>query len=143
MRENCGLRGEELDELYDAMIFFHIILHLAVLIYDFPIFITSSSSFHGFITIGANSTTSSHLACKFNCQSAARVSQSSRVRILYKPNFFFFRLSFHNCKSCVSNCDDLLSYNSNNHLYQYPNKVHTLSEGVTQEVCSEVLSSID
>ena len=24
--------------------------------------------------------------------------------------FFFFRLSFHNCKSCVYNCDDLLSY---------------------------------
>ena len=33
-----------------AMIFFHIILHPAVLIYDFHIFITSSSSFHGFIT---------------------------------------------------------------------------------------------
>ena len=26
--------------------------------------------------------------------------------------FFFFRLSFRNCKSCVYNCDDLLSYNS-------------------------------
>ena len=24
----------------------------------------------------------------------------------------FFRLSFHNCKSCIYNCDDLLSYNS-------------------------------
>ena len=23
----------------------------------------------------------------------------------------FFRLSFRNCKSCISNCDDLLSYN--------------------------------
>ena len=33
-----------------AMIFFHIILHPAVLIYDFHIFITSSSSFHGFNT---------------------------------------------------------------------------------------------
>ena len=44
------LRGEELYELYDAMIFFHIILHPAVLMYDFHIFITSSSSFHGFIT---------------------------------------------------------------------------------------------
>ena len=41
------LRGEELYELYDAMIFFHIILHPAVLMYDFHIFITSSSSFHG------------------------------------------------------------------------------------------------
>ena len=44
------LRGEELYELYDAMIFFHIILHPAVLMYDFHIFITSSSSFHWFIT---------------------------------------------------------------------------------------------
>ena len=25
---------------------------------------------------------------------------------------FFFRLSFRNCKSCVYNCDDLLSYNN-------------------------------
>ena len=43
--------------------------------------------------------------------------QRSRVRIPYKPDLFlilflfifFFRLSFHNCKSCVYNCDDLLS----------------------------------
>ena len=33
-----------------VMIFFHIILPPRVLIYDFHIFITSSSSFHGFIT---------------------------------------------------------------------------------------------
>ena len=33
-----------------AMIYFHIILHPAVHIYDFHIFITSSSSFHEFIT---------------------------------------------------------------------------------------------
>ena len=33
-----------------AMIFFHIILHHEVLIYDFHIFITSSSSFYRFIT---------------------------------------------------------------------------------------------
>ena len=45
------LRDEELYELYYAMIFFHIlILHPAVLMYDFHISITSSSSFHGFIT---------------------------------------------------------------------------------------------
>ena len=31
------LRGEELYELYDAMIFFHGILHPAVLMYDFHI----------------------------------------------------------------------------------------------------------
>ena len=28
------------------------------------------------------------------------------------PEKIHFRLSFHNCKSCVYNCDDLLSYNS-------------------------------
>ena len=33
-----------------AMIYFHIILHPAVHIYDFHIFITLSSSFRGFIT---------------------------------------------------------------------------------------------
>ena len=33
-----------------AMIYFHTILHPAVHINDFHIFITSSSSFHGFIT---------------------------------------------------------------------------------------------
>ena len=33
-----------------AMIFLHIILHSAVYKYDFHIFMTSSSSFHGFIT---------------------------------------------------------------------------------------------
>ena len=33
-----------------AMIYFHIILHPAVHIYNFHIFVTSSSSFHGFIT---------------------------------------------------------------------------------------------
>ena len=43
--------------------------------------------------------------------------QHSRLRIPYQPDLFlilflfifFFRLSFHNCKSCVYNCDDLLS----------------------------------
>ena len=45
--ENGGF-GE--NAFITAMIFFHIILHPAVLIYDFHIFITSSSSFHGFIT---------------------------------------------------------------------------------------------
>ena len=32
------------------MIYFHIILHAALHIYEFHIFITSSSSFHGYIT---------------------------------------------------------------------------------------------
>ena len=37
-----------------VMIFFYTILHPAVLIYDFHIFITSLSSFHGFKTIQFN-----------------------------------------------------------------------------------------
>ena len=61
-----------------VMIFFHLILYPEVHIYDFHIFTTSLSSFHGF-------------------------------RIPYKPEFFF-RLSFRNFKSCVYNCDDLLSF---------------------------------
>ena len=45
-------------------------------------------------------------------RSAAPVSERLRVRILYKPDFFFFfRLSFRNCKSCVYNRDDLPSNN--------------------------------
>ena len=44
-------------------------------------------------------------------KSAAPVLQRSRVRIPYTPEFFF-RFSFRNCKSCVYNCDELLSYNS-------------------------------
>ena len=52
------------------------------------------------------------LACQLNWQSAAPVPQRSRVRIPYKPDFFF-RFSFRNCKSCVCNCDDHPSfYNS-------------------------------
>ena len=35
----------------------------------------------------------------------------SRVRILYKPEFFF-RRSFGNCKSCICNYDDHPSFNS-------------------------------
>ena len=43
------LRKEKVASI-TAMIFFHIILHPAIVIYDFHIFITSSSSFHGFNT---------------------------------------------------------------------------------------------
>ena len=49
-------------------------------------------------------------------QSAAPVSQRSRVWITCKP-VFFFTLTFCNCKSCVYNCDDLHSYNSNNYFF--------------------------
>ena len=38
----------------------------------------------------------------------------SNIRIFFQPEFFF-RLSFHNCISCVYNCDDLPSNNSSLH----------------------------
>ena len=38
----------------------------------------------------------------------------SRTRLI-----FFFRLSFRNCKSCVYNCDGLLSYNSSTPQFTY------------------------
>ena len=41
-----------------------------------------------------------------------RRSYRRNVRIPYKPKSFF-RLSFRNCKSCVYNCDDLLSDQKN------------------------------
>ena len=102
------LRGEELYELYDAMIFFHSFLHPAVLMYDFHIIhnVIIILSRAGFITNQFND----------RFQSAAQVSQRSRVRIPYKPNFLF-RLSFRNCISCVYYCDNLLSYNSNHYLH--------------------------
>ena len=79
------------------MIFFYIILHPAVLIYDFHIFITSSSSFHGFITNQFN-----------DLLWVGLLAQLSKVRILYKPEFFqafFSQLQ----KLRNYNCDDLLS----------------------------------
>ena len=78
------------------MIFFYMILHPAVLIYDFHIFITSSSSFYGFNTNQFN-----------DLLWVGLLAQLSKVRILYHLNFF--KLSFRNCKSCVYNFDDLLS----------------------------------
>ena len=52
------------------------ILHHAVLIYDFHIFITTSSSFHGFITNQFNDLE--------RCAGIAEI----KVRIPYKPEFF-------------------------------------------------------
>ena len=37
-----------------------------------------------------------------------RYRRGQRVRISYKPEFFFFRLSFRGCKRYVYKCDDLL-----------------------------------
>ena len=53
LKKKSGLYGIRTLDLCDTdapMIFIHIILHSAVQIYDFHIFIISSSSFHGFIT---------------------------------------------------------------------------------------------
>ena len=44
-------------------------------------------------------------------QSAATVPQRSRLRIPYKPEFFF-SLYFRNRKSCVHNCHDIPSYDN-------------------------------
>ena len=67
------------------MIFFHIILYPTGLIYDFHIFITSSSSFHGFNT---NSNSTSWLVSSIGRAPPAPVSYWSRIRIPYKPEFF-------------------------------------------------------
>ena len=45
-----NLNLQQLHAYVTATIFIHIILHSAVHIYDFHIFVTLSSSFHGFIT---------------------------------------------------------------------------------------------
>ena len=68
---------------------FYIILHPAVLIYDFLIFITSSSSFHGFNTNQFN-----------DLLWVGLLAQLSKVRILYKPEFF--QAFFSQLKSCVT-----------------------------------------
>ena len=59
-------------------------------------------------------------------KNVAPVSQRSRVRIPYKPEFFF-GLSFRNCKSCVCNCDGLFSYNNYGHIVPVP-KMFVLRE---------------
>ena len=45
------------------------------------------------------------------CTSIAEVQGSNPVQLTLN----FFRLSFRNCKSCVYNCDDPLSFNSSPH----------------------------
>ena len=91
------------------MIYFHIILQPAVLIYDFHIFITSSSSFHGFITKQFNDLLPVGLIAQL--VRALHQYSSGQGFESRKSLIFFFRPSFRNCKSCVYNCDDLLPYN--------------------------------
>ena len=82
---------------------FRITLHPAVHVYDFQIFKTSSSSFHGSITNQFNDL----LPVGFY-RALHRYRRSQGFESC--ASLIFFRLSFRDCKSCVYNCDDLLSY---------------------------------
>ena len=67
----------------------HIILHPAILIiYDFHIWITSSSSFHGFTTNQFNDLFPVGLLTQL-VRELHLVSQRSRIWVPYKPDFFF------------------------------------------------------
>ena len=68
-------------------------------------------------------------------KNVAPVSQRSRIRIPYMPEFFF-GLSFRNCKSCVFNCDGLLSYNNYGHIVPFPNMFVLRELTVTLEALS-------
>ena len=70
-----------------AMIFFRLILHPAVSIYDFHILISSSSSFQGFITNQQNVLLPVGLLARL-VERCTGIAQRSRVRIPYKPEFF-------------------------------------------------------
>ena len=77
--------------------------------YDFHIFITLSSSFHGFITHQLNDLLPVGLLAELveRCNGIAEVKGSNHVQA-----WIFFRISFRNCKSCVYNCDDYPSFNT-------------------------------
>ena len=87
------------------------ILHPTVHTYDFHIFMTLWSSFHGFIMNQFNNVLAVGLLAQLTerCTGIAKAKGSSLVQA-----WIFFRLSFRNCKSCVYNCNDLLSYNTIN-----------------------------
>ena len=87
-------------------------LSLKLWIYDFHIFKTSSSSFHGFITNQFNDLLPVGLLASLvePCTGITEVKGSNPVQA-----WLFFRLSFCNCKNCVYNCDDLPSYNAPYH----------------------------
>ena len=79
-----------------AMIFFHTILHTQVLIYDFHIFITSSSSFYRFITNLFNGLLPAGLLVQLveRCTRIAEVKGSNPVQ----ARKFFSRLLFATSK---------------------------------------------
>ena len=76
-------------------------------------------------------------------KNVAPVSQRSRVRIRYKPEFFFFGLSFRNCKSCVFTYDGLLSYNNYGPTVPVPKMFVLRERTVTLEaLCTLYICSI-
>ena len=89
------------------MIYFHIILHPAVHIYDFHIFITMSSSFHGFINEQIQWPVPSWLVSSILVEDCTRIAEVKGLNPIQA--WIFFLLSFCKCKSCVYNYDDLLS----------------------------------
>ena len=91
------------------MIFFQIILHPAVVIYDFHIFITSSSSFHGVIMNQFSDLLPVGLLAQLVARALHQYCRGQGFES--RTSVHFFRPSFRNCKSCVYDCDDLLSYN--------------------------------
>ena len=82
--------------LVTAMIFFHIILHPEVLIYDFHVSITSSSSFHGLNTNQFNDLLPVGLLTQLvkHCTGIAEVKGSNLVQawILFITVMIFFHL---------------------------------------------------
>ena len=76
----------------------------AVLIYDFHIFITSSSSFRWFNT---NQFSDLLPVMLFSSIGRALHRYCRGQGFESRASLNFFRLSFRNCNSCVYNCDDL------------------------------------
>ena len=92
-----------------AMVFFRIVLHPAVLINDFHVFITPSSYFRGFNTNQFNDLLPVGLLAQL-VRALHRYHRGEGFESRKSLNFF--RPSVRNCKSCVYNCDDPPSCNS-------------------------------
>ena len=109
---SCFLFATEKIASITAMIFFRITLHPAVIINDFHVFITPSSSFHGFNTNQFNDL----LPVVLLAQLVRALHPYHRGQgFESRKSLNVFRLSVGNSKSCVYNCDDLPSHNSSPH----------------------------
>ena len=94
LKKKSGLYGIRTLDLCDTgapMIFIHIILHSAVQIYDFHIFIISSSSFHGFITNQFNDLLPVGLLAQLveRCNGISEVKGSNSVQAWIFSGFLF------------------------------------------------------